>query len=295
MKTFRLAFILAAVLVAAFHCIDASAQFSQEYNATTATAQDSTDTNKGMFSFREYFGGLQHKNTMKIGTMFAGSTVFIGGTQIYNKQYWKLPLVYSGIAGCVGAGIYMNSRGNSTAATWCFVGAGVAYWATLMDGVLNYEPADYPHAGKAALFSLLVPGLGQIYNKEYWKVPVYLGLMGFGVHYYFDCRKNFLRFRSIYLEASEAGSSYTGPVTSTQAIYYRNIYRRYRDYALLAVVAVYILQIIDANVFAYMHNFEVTDDISMNMSPTVILPDNQFAWNSGAQNAAVGLRLGFTF
>ena len=249
-----------------------------------------------LFSFREYFGALGHKNTMKIGTMFAGSAVFIGGNQIYNRQYWKLPLVYGTIGGSLGAGIYLNSQGNHDAAKWCFVGAGVAYWATMMDGVVNYKPSDYPHAGKATLYSLLVPGLGQIYNREYWKVPIYLGLMGFGVHYYLDCAKNFERFRSIYLEATDPDVQYTGPITAQQALYYRNLYRRYRDYALLAVAAVYLLQIIDANVFSYMHNFEVTDDLSMDMSPTVIMPEGrQFAFNASPGTPAIGLRIGFSF
>lgn len=299
MNNLRFSFILAALLCIFMNGIDCHAQFkeeafSQQYNSdtTSTSGNDSTDV---MFSFREYFGALGHKNEMKIGTMFAGSAVFIGGNQIYNRQYWKLPIVYGTIGGSLGAGIYFNTQGNKEAAKWCFVGAGVAYWATMMDGVINYKPSDYPHAGKATLYSLLVPGLGQIYNREYWKVPIYLGLMGFGIHYYADCAKNFERFRSIYLEATNPDVEYTGPITSEQALYYRNLYRRYRDYALLATVAVYVLQIIDANVFSYMHNFEVTDDLSMNMSPTVILPDNQLAFGSPATSPAIGLRLGFNF
>lgn len=293
-------FCLAAIFAAIFLSPDCNAQFreeafTQQYNDDTAASgqKDSTDV---MFSFKEYFGALGHKNSMQIGTMFAGSAVFVGGSQIYNRQYWKLPLVYGTIGGSLGAGIYLNSTGNRDAAKWCFVGAGVAYWATLMDGVVNFRPSDYPHAGKATLYSLLVPGLGQIYNKEYWKVPIYLGLMGFGVHYYFDCAKNFERFRSIYLEATNPDIAYDGPITAEQALYYRNLYRRYRDYAMLAVAAVYLLQIIDANVFSYMHNFEVNDDLSMNMSPTVIMPDtHQFAINTSMQTPAIGLRIGFNF
>ncbi len=291
-------FILLPLLCAIFCGTEASAQFreeafTQQYNAdtTSTSGSDSTDV---MFSFREYFGALGHKNTMKIGTMFAGSTVFVGGSQIYNRQYWKLPLVYGSIGGCIGAGIYFNSQGNSNAATWCFVGAGVAYWATLMDGVISYKPSNYPHAGKATLYSILLPGLGQIYNGEYWKVPIYLGLMAFGVHYYSDCAKNFQRFRSIYLDATENSATYDGPITASTALYYRNIYRRYRDYSLLAIAAVYLLQIFDANVFSYMHHFEISDDLSMNITPTVISSDYQLAMTS-PQTSAVGLKFGFKF
>ena len=249
-----------------------------------------------LFSLKEYFGGLGHKNELKVGNMFAGSAVFIGGSQIYNRQYWKLPIVYGTIGAGLGGGFYFRSRGDTKASTLCFIGAGVAYWATLMDGVVSYRPNDYPHAGKATLYSILVPGLGQIYNKEYWKVPIYIGGMAAGLHYYFTFSKSFERFRNIYIEASSADSSYDGPFTADQALYYRNIYRRYRDYSLLATAAVYLLQIIDANVFSYMHGFEVNDDISMRVGPAVMLPDNQLASAGLAGgNVGVGLRLGINF
>lgn len=278
-----------------------SEAFQQQYNSDSSTdaGKDSTDV---MFSLKEYIGGLQHKNSLKIGTMFAGSTVFVGGCQIYNKQYWKLPVVYGAIGGSIGAGFYLKNKGNDNAAMWCFAGAGLSYWMSLMDGVVNYRPNDYPHAGSATLYSLLLPGLGQIYNHEYWKVPIYIGLMAFGVHYYSDCARNFQRFRSIYLEATDAEVAYTGPITADQALYYRNLYRRYRDYAMLAVAAVYLLQVIDANVFSYMHDFDVSDDIDLSLKPTVIMPDSfQFASNGGgsacglAMSPAVGLKIGLNF
>ena len=270
-----------------------STPFSQQYNSDTTSTGDSADV---MFSFKEYFGALKHKNSMKIGTMFAGSMVFVGGSQIYNKDYWKLPLVYGTIGAGIAGGIYFNSQGNSSAASWCFAGAGFAYWATLMDGVLSYRPSVYPHAGRATLLSILVPGLGQFYNKEYWKIPIYLGGMGFSLYYYFDCAKNFRRFRNIYLQATDYADTYDGPITASQALYYRDIYRRYRDYSVLALAVVYLLQIIDANVFSYMHDFEVTDDLSMDMSPTIIMPDSNLAFsNSSWQSPALGLKLGFRF
>ena len=265
--------------------------FSQQYNDDPASAVDTTDR---IFSLKEYVAGLKHQQEIKIGTMFMGSAVLVGGCQIYNRDYWKLPIVYTAVGGSLGAGIYLNTHGNHNAAKWCFVGAGVAYWGTLMDGVVSYQPAEYPHAGKATLYSLLVPGLGQIYNREYWKLPLYLGAMGFGIHYYSDCARNFERFRGIYKEATESSATYTGPITADQALYYRNIYRRYRDYALLAVAAIYLLQVMDANVFSYMHNFEVDDDISMRMEPTVMMPDMQLA-STGGGYPAVGLRLGVNF
>lgn len=298
MKHLKLLCILLTAVLAAAFCIDASAQFkeeafTQQYNDDSSAASDSTDV---LFSFKEYFGGLRHQNEIRIGTMTAGSALIIGGSQIYNRQTWKLPIVYGTIGGSLGAGIFLNAKGNKEAAKYCFIGAGVAYWATLMDGVINFRPNDYPHPGTATLYSLLLPGLGQIYNHEYWKLPVYLGAIGFAVHYYSDCQTNYLRFRNIYRQASDPEVEYTGPISADQALYYRNVYRRYRDYSILAIAVLYLLQVIDANVFSYMHNFEVDDDIALKVAPALIMPENQFASvNPVSQQAAFGLRLGINF
>ena len=298
MNHLKILYTLLAVMLTAAFCIDASAQFkseafSQQYNDDPASATDSTDV---LFSFKEYFGGLRHTRDIRIGTMTAGSALIIGGSQIYNRQTWKLPIVYGAIGGSLGAGIYLNTRGHHDAAKYCFIGTGVAYWAALMDGVVNFRPNDYPHPGTATLYSVLLPGLGQIYNREYWKLPIYLGAMAFAVHYCHDCNVNFQRFRSIYLQAIDPDTEYTGPVSADQALYYRNVYRRYRDYSILAIAALYLLQVIDANVFSYMHNFEVDDDIALKVAPALILPDNQFASvNPVSRQAAFGLRLGISF
>jgi len=298
MRKLKIFCILASVALATVFGADASAQFkeeafSQQYNDDPASATDSTDV---LFSFKEYFAGLRHEQEIKIGTMTAGSALIIGGSQIYNRQTWKLPIAYGAIGGSLGAGIYLNATGHKQGARYCFIGAGVAYWATLMDGVINFRPNDYPHPGTATLFSIFVPGLGQIYNREYWKLPIYLGAMGFAFHYYLDCRTNYERFRSIYLQATDPDVAYDGPITADQALYYRNVYRRYRDYSVLAIAALYLLQVIDANVFSYMHNFEVDDNLALKVAPTVIMPENQFAAITPvSQSTAFGFKLGLSF
>lgn len=276
-------------------CSNAFAQFKNEafqqtYNDDKASGKDSADV---LFSFKDYFGGLGHRNEIKVGTMIAGSAVFIGGSQIYNKQYWKLPIVYGGILGGAGAGWYLNTHGRQDVAKWCFIGAGVTYWASLMDGVICYRPDDYPSPGKATIYSILCPGLGQIYNKEFWKLPIYWGGMVASVYFFNQNKVNYDRFRRIYKEATES-EQYDGPITADVAKYYRDTYRRYRDYSILAMAAVYLLQIIDANVFSYMHDFNVSDDIALDVSPAVISPDIDFA-SKGTVPAGLGLKLGFTF
>jgi hypothetical protein len=311
------------------------AQFKEDIYAQDPDIKPSAgtqaDTTK-MFSFKEYFGGLAHKNTIKIGHMFAGSMVLPGTAQIYNKQYWKLPIVYTGIGAFAGTGGYylhqysktkkalenweidkkdfedtyggtysvpmpeLDLRAKKTG-TWLMVGAGLVYWGSLMDGVVNYQADEHPHPGRATLYSLLLPGLGQIYNGELYKVPIYWGGLLVSVHCLTTNHTNYIRFKTIHNEATTS-DSYSGPISGETAKWYRDVYRRYRDYSIVATALVYFLQVIDANVFAYMHDFEVTDDISMNIEPTIIAPDNAYALGGGGFNSgqnAVGLKMGLRF
>ena len=76
--------------------------FQQSYNEEGT--YNPADTTAKLFSFKEYFGGLAHKNTIPIANMFAGSIVLPGTAQIYNGDYWKLPIVYGGLGALAGTG-----------------------------------------------------------------------------------------------------------------------------------------------------------------------------------------------
>lgn len=299
MRRFALIFVL-SLLAFLYAAPDVCAQFkekpfTQSYNdkADSLATADSTDK---LINFQEIFGGLAHKRPMRIGSMFGTSMVLPGTAQIYNGQYWKLPIFYGGMAAGITGGIVFNNKYKSggikadkTASTLCFVGAGIMYYASLMDGVMSYKTDRKPHPGRATIYSILCPGLGQAYNREYWKIPIYIGGIVGSVHFLSVNQKNYIRFRDIYREASEAG--YSGPVSGEQAKYYRDTYRRYRDYSIVAVAAFYLLQIIDANVFCYMNDFNVSEDLAMKVSPTVILPsDNNFAMARPAAGMNFSLR-----
>lgn len=307
--------------------------YEQNYNGQVDSTAKADTANK-MFSFKEYFGGLGHKNTIKIGNMFAGSIVLPGTAQIYNGDYWKLPIVYGGIGAFAGTGGYYLHRYNKQkkaytawetdkisyeeefggtyphqmpvvneqfkkTGTWLMVGAGLMYWGSLLDGVVGYESPQDPLPGRATLYSALLPGLGQIYNGEFYKLPIYWGGMLVAIHCLANNNLNYQRFKRIHNEATNPEIEYTGTISGETAKWYRDVYRRYRDYSILATAAVYLLQVIDANVFAYMHDFEVTDDISMRIEPAVIAPDNAYALNParnyGYGQNAFGLRLGLKF
>ena len=323
--------VLGAVLLVAGG-ISVSAQFRQD--AFTQTYADTTnaelrDTTDKLVSVQEFFGGLAHKQEARIGTLFAGSTIFLGSYQIYNKQYWKLPIVYGGIGAGVGLGTYytvkykqslkahnlsqqaydeayaldpntpltvspIDTRSRNLA-SWMFGMAALVYWGTLMDGAFSYKRGVYPQAGKATIYSILLPGLGQAYNGEYWKIPIYWGCLAGATHFLVTNDINYKRYKRIHNEAT-SGDTYTGPIPAETAVYYRDVFRRYRDYSIVALVGFYLLQVIDANVFSYMLDFDMSNDLSMRLEPTVIEPINQYAFAPGRySNSAFGLRMGIRF
>ena len=305
---------------AASHAQFREEAFTQTYNDdadTTAT----TDTSDKMFTFKELFGGLAHKTDLRIGTMFASSMVIPGISQIYNRDWWKLPVVYGGIGVCTGlGGHYLHQYSVSKKAyeaayaadpntplridyaakqkgTWLMIGAGLVYWGSLMDGVASYKSDIHPHPGRATIYSILLPGLGQAYNGEYWKIPIYWGCLAGSVHFLYTNNTNYQRFKRIHNEATNPDVEYTGPIAAETAVWYRDVYRRYRDYSIVATVLFYLLQVIDANVFAYMHDFEVSDAISMRLEPAVLPADNFYAMTPATVTggSSIGLRLGFRF
>ena len=334
----RLVLILACIAsLLAFCAPSARAQFKSEaFSNGFSSGGDSTtpaDSVEQMFSLKEYMAGLAHKQELKPGTLFGGSAAFIGGQQIYYRQYWKLPIIYGGLGATIGGGFYYRSkyknsldRYNSfdgielykdvipygegipsnpntqfsidtrsrTVSTCLFAAAGAIYWGTLMDGVLSYKP-DNPHdPTKATLYSILLPGLGQAYNGEYWKIPIYWGCL-LGAYHFLDIQgTNYQRFRRIYIEAMDHTSGYHESISADTALYYRDIYRRYRDYSLLTLAGFYLIQVIDANVFAYMQDFDVDDDISMRVTPSIFTPDTGYAFAPGS-SPAIGFSLGLRF
>ena len=265
-----------------FAQFDRREAFSQQYNDTTV--KEKRDTSDKLFSFAEYFGGLGHKRTARIGTLAAGSLVFVGGMQIYNKHYWKLPILYTGLLAGFGGGTWTYLRYKKTGDEWCknafpwfFAGGGLMYWASFLDGTICYHPDRKPLPGRATLYSLLCPGMGQIYNGEAWKVPIYWACLMGSVHFYVTNKTNYERYRWIYNQASDPETSASTPIPAETAKWYRDEYRRYRDYSMLALVGFYLLQVIDANVFAYLGDFEVNDNISVRIQPSVISSYENYA------------------
>ena len=259
------------------------------------------------FKFKTYFTsltrgkersqlGLLVTDTLTISRMWSASLVLPGYGQLYNQQYWKVPIV----VGTIGASIYMGYRNNlqfmdtgddryaRNRNLW-YTGAFLAYWGSLLDGVICY-PSKLPVLpGRASLYSALIPGLGQAYNGDYWKIPIYCGglmLCGFLIQFN---NMQYQRYRTDY-----NNPDYVGRLTPENLKWYRDTFRRYRDYSILAGVLVYAVNIIDANIFAYFQDFDVSDDLTLSIRPAIIDPVNtRFA--TTAPPVSVGLKMNVHF
>jgi hypothetical protein len=117
---------------------------------------------------------------------------------------------------------------------------------------------------KAAFYSAILPGLGQAYNKKYWKIPIVYGAIGTSLYFYLDNNKKYQEYRDAYKRRLEGYSDddYTY-LDNSRLIAGQKFYQRNRDLSALFVVAFYALNIIDANVDAALLQFNVDENLSV--------------------------------
>ena len=115
---------------------------------------------------------------------------------------------------------------------------------------------------KAAFYSAVLPGLGQAYNKQYWKIPLVYGAIGAGVYYYMSNNKSYQDFRQAYFDRKNGLTDQFPQYTEDVLITAQKYYRKQRDTALLLTILAYVLNIVDANVSAHLKQWNVNDDLS---------------------------------
>lgn len=140
---------------------------------------------------------------------------------------------------------------------------------------------------KAAFYSAVLPGLGQAYNKKYWKIPIVYGAIGTSLYFYLDNNKKHHNYRDAYKRRLEGyfDDDYTY-LDNTRLIAGQKFYQRNRDLSALFIVAFYALNIIDANVDAALLQFNVDENLSVK---PVIYP------NDVTLKTNVGLTFNYNF
>lgn len=117
---------------------------------------------------------------------------------------------------------------------------------------------------KAAFYSAILPGLGQAYNKKYWKIPIVYGAIGTSLYFYFDNNKKYNQYRDAYKRRLAGfNDDEFQYLDDNRLISAQRFYQRNRDLSLLLAAAFYILNIVDANVDAHLMQFNVNDNLSV--------------------------------
>lgn len=128
---------------------------------------------------------------------------------------------------------------------------------------IKLEEIDPLRPAKAAFYSAILPGLGQAYNKRYWKIPVVYGAIGSSLYFYINNNKKYHSYRDAYkrrlLGFNDDQYQY---LDDSRLIAAQRFYQRNRDLSLLVCVGFYILNIVDANVDAHLIQFNVSDKLS---------------------------------
>jgi hypothetical protein len=128
---------------------------------------------------------------------------------------------------------------------------------------------NYSGPRKASIMSAIFPGLGQAYNKKYWKMPIiYAGLAGFGYLFVANNQQyNFYRKNLIAENDNNPNTINTTRYSSDQLEVEKIDYRKKRDLDAIGIAVIYILNIIDANVDAHLKTFDVSDNLSIHIEP----------------------------
>lgn len=130
------------------------------------------------------------------------------------------------------------------------------------------------HSPRIALISsAIVPGLGQAYNRKYWKLPIIYGA-GIGLYYYYNYNNGYYQRFNKAFKQSRSGQEVTDPdlqiFNQTQLETRKNTSRKYRDYSMVFMGVLYLANIIDAMVDAYMYKYDVSRDLSMELTPMLV-------------------------
>jgi len=162
--------------------------------------------------------------------------------------------------------------------------------------IIDSQSEEIHSPKKAAVYSAVLPGLGQAYNKKYWKIPfIYIG---FGViGYFIDWNNDNYQLNKVaYQHLTDDNAETNDHLLLDAIVYYdldnptsfanfkdgltkrQDFYRRNRDLLFISAIGFYGLNIIDASVDAHLFDFDISDDLTFNWQPSMLNIDNKLIY-----------------
>lgn len=259
------------------------------------------------------------RDTIPLSRMTAISLVAPGFSQLYNKQAWKIPILYGVTGGLAVLGFNQSNKYKAakneyntlvnqqatqeeldpaqckmirynTTRTVFFVGAIASYLYFLGDGVLNYNGPENS-VKKATTLAMICPGAGQLYNKSYWKVPIVVGAFA-TMGYVIDWNaRGYKRYRTAYNQVVNGQpDEFEGRYSADYLKNMKDNFRRNRDLCIILTGALYLLNIVDAHVDAHLKDYDISDDLSVRLEPTVF---QNYASRNGYYGVGMSLKVTF--
>ena len=259
------------------------------------------------------------RDTIPLSRMTAISLVAPGFSQLYNKQAWKIPILYGVTGGLAVLGFNQSNKYKAakneyntlvnqqatqeeldpaqckmirynTTRTVFFVGAIASYLYFLGDGVLNYNGPENS-VKKATTLAMICPGAGQLYNKSYWKVPIVVGAFA-TMGYVIDWNaRGYKRYRTAYNQVVNGQpDEFEGRYSAEYLKNMKDNFRRNRDLCIILTGALYLLNIVDAHVDAHLKDYDISDDLSVRLEPTVF---QNYASRNGYYGVGMSLKVTF--
>ena len=168
-----------------------------------------------------------------------------------------------------------------------------------------------PNPKKALWLAIVLPGAGQIYNRKYWKLPIFYGGIT-GCIYAMTWNNQMYRdYSQAYIDILDNDpntQSYNDflhlgtTITDSNKEYYQNLfkkrkdrYRRWRDLSIFATIGIYALSVIDAYVDASLSDFDISDDLSLHIAPKVINDNSIIGARNPLKSAALGIGCSLNF
>jgi len=133
---------------------------------------------------------------------------------------------------------------------------------------------------KATRRSAIIPGWGQAYNHQYWKIPIVYGVLAIPATTFVYNNKWYKKTRDAYnivvnnetdrydeIDPKLISKTTGQPLSAQDLQYYRNDFRKNRDYSILFFLIAWGVNVVDATVFGHLKDFDVSDDLSMHLKP----------------------------
>jgi hypothetical protein len=253
-----------------------------------------------------------------------------GFGQIYNKQYWKLGVLYPVVGASVGMFVYENKQYKPFKKQYdqylidhgymrtpeldaiqtelikhntrqqIYAGVAIAtYLYFIGDAAINYTTNEVSRVKKATTLSTIFPGAGQVFNKSYWRVPIVLGGLASTIYTIDWNNRGYQRFKTAYALRVDydknpekypqgAADEFRGAYSATFLKNLKDSYRRNRDLCIILTAGVYLLNILDAHVDAHLQDYDISDDLTMNLEP-------YFDYSTVGTQPVYGVNMSFKF